>query len=91
MSLYCNKSECARFFGMCRQTMYKVIDGIQGEIKAGRYSQYAIAGNLVNKAVVLDYLRYREWLENKNTRELVPPYDETAAIREVGEMGGVGK
>lgn len=36
MSLYCNKSEAARFFGMCRTTMYKVIDGIQGEIKAGR-------------------------------------------------------
>ena len=87
MGLYCNKSEAARFFGMCRQTMYKVIDGIQGEIKTGRYSQYAIAGGKVSKAVVLDYLRYRDWLADKNTRSLVPPYDENAAIRAVGEMG----
>lgn len=87
MSLYCNKSEAARFFGMCRQTMYGVVDGIQKEINAGRYSQYAIAGGKVSKAVVLDYLRYRHLLTNINTRKLVPPYDENAAIRAVGEMG----
>ena len=87
MSLYCNKSEAARFFGMCRQTMYGVVDGIQKEIKAGRYSQYAIAGGKVSKAVVLDYLCYRDWLADKNTRALVPHYDENAAIRAVGEMG----
>lgn len=27
-----------------------------------------------------------DWLADKNTRSLVPPYDENAAIRAVGEM-----
>lgn len=90
MSLYANKSETARFFGISRTKLYKALEGIQNEMEAGRYSQYSMAGSLVNKAVVLDYLRYRDWLSDKNTRALVPPYDENAAIRAVGEMG-VGK
>ena len=53
---------------------------------AGRYGKYSVAGNLVSKAVVLDYLRFGEMLRNKNTRECTPPYDEQAAIRAVGEM-----
>ena len=87
MSLYANKSETARFFGISRTKLYKALEGIQDEMEAGRYSQYSMAGSLVNKAVVLDYLRFGEMLRNKNTREYTPPYDEQAAIRAVGEMG----
>lgn len=88
MSLYCNKSEAAKFFGISRTKLYRALDGIQDEMDAGRYSKYSMAGNLVNKAVVLDYLRFGEMLRNKNTREYTPPYDEQAAISAVGEMGG---
>lgn len=88
MSLYANKSETARFFGISRTKLYTALDGIKNEVESGRYSQYSMAGNLVNKAVVLDYLRFGEMLRNKNTREYTPPYDEQAAISAVGEMGG---
>lgn len=86
MGLYCNKTEAAKFFGISRQKLYTVLDGVQDEMIAGRYGPYSIAGNLVSKAVVLDYLRYREMLKNKLTREMVPAYNEQAAIKAVGEI-----
>lgn len=83
LSLYCNKSDAARFFGISRTKLYGLLEGIEKEIQAGRYGQYSVADGLVNKAVLLDYMRYRKALNDRHARPYVPPYNEEAAARAV--------
>lgn len=89
MSLYANKTEAAKALGISRATIGRMIPGIEREIKAGRYSRYAIADGLINLAVVLDYRKYRNLLEDKNVRKYVPAFDPIEAARMLGEEGGV--
>lgn len=71
--------------GVGRNKIYTLLTGIEREMQSGRYSRYAVADRLVNKAVLLDYLKYRNMLENKNLRRYVPPYNEAEAARMMGE------
>ncbi len=73
--LYASKSEIAKQFKMSRTTVYRLLDGIEEEIRAGRYSRYAIADNKINKAVFLDYMTHARRLQKKNLRKTVPQFD----------------
>ena len=75
MGVYANKSDTARFFGISRNTVYKMIEGIETEIERGRYARCAIAEGLNNKAVFLDYMVNRKRLNDKNLRRTVPEFD----------------
>lgn len=89
MGLYGNKSECARLFGVSRETVRQLVRGIEKEIDSGRYSRYALVGTSVNKAVLLDYIKYKNALDNRATRKYVPAFDEIAAARAIGEETGI--
>ena len=43
MALYASKAEIGRFFNLSPPTVYKRVAGIEKQIRAGRYSRYAIA------------------------------------------------
>lgn len=85
MGLYCNRSEAARFFGISRTKLYTLLGGLEKEIKAGRYGDYSMPENLVNKAVLVDYMRYRKALNDRKTRPFVPPYNPLEAMKAVIE------
>lgn len=80
MKLYVNKSELSRRFGISLPTVYKRVAGIEEEIKKGRYNRYAIADGLVSAAVFVDYIKYHKWLNDKNLRKAVPPFNMQAAM-----------
>ncbi len=88
MSVYASKSELGRFFSMSAPTVYSRIAGIEEQIKAGRYSDYAISDNRINKAVFLDYNKYWKMLADKNMRKYVPPFNVSEAYEYVLEKGG---
>lgn len=78
------KSQLAKEYGLCRQTIYKIVDGIQEQIGEGRYSRYAIADGLVNRYVFIDYLTYGKMLRDKNMSKCVPdfrPYEIMELLR----------
>lgn len=56
------------------RTVQKKVKGIQREVERGRYSSYAVADNLVNYYVYIDYLVFEKYLEDKNLRKTVPEF-----------------
>lgn len=63
-----------------------LIRGIEGEI-GKRYNRYAIAGKRYNFYVVVDYLKYRDDLENPMVRKYLPPF----SPQEIADICGFGK
>lgn len=79
-TLYLSKSGIARLFNMCRPTVYKNVEGIEEQMKLGRYNQYAILDNKINIAVFADYLKYKKRLNDKNLKKYVPPFNLQLAL-----------
>ncbi|MGN0466217.1 MAG: hypothetical protein ACI4F9_07715 [Lachnospiraceae bacterium] len=73
--------QVAEMTGRTVRTVQRKIAGIQREIERGRYSPYALAGNLVNYYVYLDYIKYEKRLEDKNMRKTVPEFDPEEIMR----------
>lgn len=72
---YLSRNELAQELHYTPKTIDKFIKGVQNEIGKGRYHRCAVAGNRINFYAVVDYMTYREQLEDKNMRKLVPPFD----------------
>ncbi|MBQ0113848.1 MAG: hypothetical protein KBT03_12020 [Bacteroidales bacterium] len=85
---YLKKSQLAKEYGLCRQTIYKIVDGIQEQIGKGRYSRYAIADGLVNRYVFIDYLTYGKMLRDKNMSKCVPAFRPSEIMELVRENYG---
>lgn len=66
------------------RTVQKKVKGIRQEIERGRYNQYAIAGNLVNYYVYIDYLCNEKKLQDKNLRKTVSEF----SVKPIEEMSG---
>lgn len=66
--------QMAEMTGRNIRTVQKKIKGIQREIERGRYSPYALADNLVNYYVYIDYLTFEKFLADKNLRKTVPEF-----------------
>ena len=81
---YLSKKQLAQELNYSEQTIAALIKGIQEEIKRGRYSKYAIAGNRYNFYVVIDYMKYRDTLKDDNMRKYVPDFNPA----EIAELCG---
>lgn len=85
MKMYLGPKEAGEFLGVSSQTIHRIRPGIEQQIKAGRYSRYAVADTKINKAVLVDYWKYRKPLSQKITAKYVPPFDENEVRRIIGE------
>lgn len=76
---YKNIEGVANEFGISKRTVQKKLEGIYELIKSGRYSRYAVIHDgkivLVNMYVFMDYLTYRQQLEDGNMCKTVPPFE----------------
>lgn len=78
---YLRKNQLALEYGFCRQTIYKMVEGIQEQILKGRYSQYAIADGLINRYVFIDYMTYGKRLKDKRMEKYVPEFKPEEIMR----------
>lgn len=81
---FLSKKQLAEELNFSEQTISNYIKGIREEIARGRYSKYAIAGNRYNFYVVVDYMKYKDMLNNDNTRKYVPDFNPA----EIAELCG---
>lgn len=76
---YITKKQIAEELEISPNTVKSRIQEIEEEIKNGRYDEYAVIrdGQLlaVNYFVWIDFLTYRQRLQEKNLRKFVPPFD----------------
>ena len=84
---YLNREAACEEFQCSETTIKCAVAGIRGLI-GRRYGPYAIRGEgrllQVRYAVLTDYMKYREWLEDKNHPGAPPPFDIREAERELG-------
>ena len=71
-----------------RPTVDKYIDGMWQEIPV-RYPRYIIAGRRVNLYAMIDYMTYKDWLNDKNLRKQVPEFNPISIARLCGQEGAV--
>lgn len=88
---YRTMEKVAEEFGCSKRTVARRVDGIQEEIRNGRYSSYAVLESggitLINMYVYMDYEKYWKHLKRKNTRKYVPPFT-PQRIQELAELCG---
>lgn len=84
------KAQIMEEFGMSLRTVDSRIAEIREEMKpGGRYAglQYVIGGNgkfmQINYLVWIDHEMYREWLQEKNMRKLLKPYNPAQVAKEL--------
>lgn len=83
---YMSIKRLAKEFGCSTRTVTRRIEGIEKQIREGRYNDYAIldsGGNSrVNVYVYIDYEKYWKALDDKNAQKYVPKFrpDEIAEI-----------
>jgi len=72
---YMSRNDLAKELHCSTTTVAKLINGVKSEIERGRYHRCAVAGNRYNLYSVIDYMTFKDQLEDKNMRKLVPPFD----------------
>lgn len=83
---YMSKGEMSDFFRLSRPTIDKLVKGIWNEIP-GRYPRYAIAGRRINLFAMIDFMTYKEWLEDDRLRKQVPVFNPVSIARMCGQEG----
>lgn len=83
---YMNKKQLSQYLGFSRPTIDKYIDGMWTQIP-NRYPRYVIAGRRINLYAMIDYMTYKEWLEDKNLVKQVPEFNPIAIARLCGQEG----
>lgn len=82
---YLKKQQLAEEFGLCRSTVYKLVEGIRDQIGLGRYSPYAIADGLINRYVFIDYMTFGKRLNDSTMAPYVPAFKPEEIMRLVRE------
>lgn len=73
---YLSKKQLAEELGYGETSIYKLIKGFEEEVNTGnRYSRYAVAGNRYNFFAVIDYMKYKDWLNDPVAKRSVPKFD----------------
>lgn len=71
---YMRKKDLMDEFNVSRTYVDKKVRGIEREVKAGRYNDYAIADSMINVYVFIDYMKYEKALSDANARDYVPDF-----------------
>lgn len=71
---YMRKKQLMEEFHVSRSFVDKKVQGIEKEIKAGRYNRYAILDGMINVYVFMDYMKYERPLNDKNARKYVEKF-----------------
>lgn len=66
---YMRKKQLMEEFHVSRSFVDKKVQGIEKEIKAGRYNRYAILDSMINVYVFMDYMKYEKILNDRNARK----------------------
>jgi hypothetical protein len=72
--MFLRKAELAKEMNCSQGKINKMIPGVQEQIRKGRYSPYAISGDLYSFAVFVDYNKYRKDLEDPIKSKYVPEF-----------------
>lgn len=81
---YMSKKELAEMLDLSTRTIGTIIKGLEDGIESGRYHPIVIAGHRYNTYAILDQMKYRDALANKNMRKYVPPFDPTGIAEACG-------
>ena len=79
------KKELGIELDLSRPTINAYVAGLEQEIIKGRYPQYAIAGKRINFYALLDYMTYKDVLEDEKLRKELPDFDPIAVARICGK------
>lgn len=73
--MYQKRVDAMRTLGISKPTFNRLMREVSDECRRcdNRYDEYAIAGNYVDIAVLIDWQKYREMLLSEETRDAVPP------------------
>ena len=84
---YLSRKQLAKELDYSPATISAVIKAFQKEV-GKRYNRYAVAGNRFNFFAVVDFLKYRELLEDEKTRKYVPEFNPSEVADICGRGGG---
>ncbi len=83
-----SRSRAAADLGVQPGTIDCYIRDIEKEVEAGRYGPHSVikAGGLtlINYTVLIDFLKYRKRLKDKNARKYVPEFSARETGKELG-------
>lgn len=84
---YLKISELANIYHRSKQTIYKDMTIIEQEPRYKGAWIYLHDGmpKMINKNVFEDYLHHKTWLEDRNLRKHLKPYDPVEVARQRGE------
>lgn len=68
---YMRKKQLMEEFHVSRSFVDKKVQGIEKEIKNGRYNRYAILDGMINVYVFMDYMKYESALNDMNAKKYV--------------------
>lgn len=84
---FVRKKDLAAELGCSQAKVNLLIPEVREQMEKGRYSRYAICGNLYSVYVFLDYNKYRNHLKDPVLAKTVPPF----AAAEIAELCGFGQ
>lgn len=74
-----------------KRTLESRLNEIRQEVRNGRYDDYAIIEDggitLINYMILIDYMKYRRMLKEKNLRKHVPDYEPQKIAKSIGWYG----
>lgn len=69
------KKDMAKVLNCSTKTIDNYVSGLQEQIEQGRYSRYAVCGRYISFYALMDYMKYRDQLSDKNMKKYVPPFN----------------
>lgn len=84
---YLSKKQLGLELDYKASSINKLIKGFQKEV-GRRYNRYAVIENRFNFYAVIDYLKYRQLLEDEKTRKYVPEFDASEVAEICGQSVG---
>ena len=85
---FISRSRAAKDFDVSLTTIDNYIRDIEKEVSTGRDGPHSVVKSggltLISYTVLIDYLKYRQLLKDKNARKYVPEFDSRKTGKEIG-------